>query len=77
MRPKFDGSYVQSELERIGEHLDQPLTVFLIGGGAMAIHRLKDTTTHCAAACVRPRAPGVLSETGEQRSPRQSEPARR
>lgn len=44
MRPKFDDSYIRTELERIGEHLDEPLTVFLIGGGAMAFHGLKDTT---------------------------------
>lgn len=44
MRPRFDDSYIRTELERIGEHLDEPLTVFLIGGGAMAFYGLKDTT---------------------------------
>jgi hypothetical protein len=36
MRARFDRSYIRSELERIGQQLDDPLTVFLIGGGAMA-----------------------------------------
>ncbi|GAB3686712.1 hypothetical protein GCM10028857_19260 [Salinarchaeum chitinilyticum] len=44
MRPRFDESYIRSELERIGEHLDEPLTVSLIGGGAMAFRGLKNTT---------------------------------
>mgnify|MGYP002760965343 FL=1 len=44
MRARFDSSYIRSELERIGEQLDDPLTVFLIGGGAMAFRDLKTTT---------------------------------
>ena len=44
MRPRFDRSYIRSELERIGQQLDDPLTVFLIGGGAMAFRDLKTTT---------------------------------
>lgn len=44
MRERFDSSYIRSELERIGQQLDDPLTVFLIGGGAMAFHELKNTT---------------------------------
>lgn len=44
MRARFDSSYIRSELEHIGEQLDDPLTVFLIGGGSMAFRGLKDTT---------------------------------
>jgi len=36
MRARFDSAYIRSELERIGQQLDNPLTVFLIGGGSMA-----------------------------------------
>jgi hypothetical protein len=41
MRARFDSSYIRSELERIGQQLDNPLTVFLIGGGSMAFRGLK------------------------------------
>lgn len=44
MRSRFDSAYIRAELERIGKHLDKPLTVHLIGGGAMAFRDLKNTT---------------------------------
>ena len=44
MRARFDSSYIRSELGRIGQQLDDPLTVFLIGGGSMAFRGLKETT---------------------------------
>jgi hypothetical protein len=44
MRPRFDRSYIRAELERIDQQLTDPLTVFLIGGGAMAFRDLKTTT---------------------------------
>ncbi|MDZ7849701.1 MAG: DUF6036 family nucleotidyltransferase [Halodesulfurarchaeum sp.] len=44
MRARFDSAYIRSELERIGQQLDEPLTVFLIGGGSMAFRGLKETT---------------------------------
>lgn len=44
MRERFDSEYIRSELERIGDQLEVPLTVYLIGGGAMAFRDLKDTT---------------------------------
>lgn len=44
MSARFDSAYIRSELERIGEQLEAPLTVFLIGGGAMAFRDLKTTT---------------------------------
>ncbi|MFC5367196.1 DUF6036 family nucleotidyltransferase [Salinirubrum litoreum] len=44
MRARFDSAYIRSELEHIGQQLDNPLTVFLIGGGSMAFRGLKETT---------------------------------
>lgn len=44
MRERFDQEYIRSELQRIGEEIENPLTVYLIGGGAMAFRGLKDTT---------------------------------
>lgn len=44
MRARFDSEYIRAELERIGEQIDTPLTVYLIGGGAMAFRDLKNTT---------------------------------
>ena len=44
MRERFDSKYIHSELERIGDHLETPLTVYLVGGGSMAFRNLKETT---------------------------------
>lgn len=44
MRERFDSEYIHAELERIGDHLEVPLTVYLIGGGSMAFRDLKETT---------------------------------
>lgn len=44
MRKRFDSEYINAELERIGDHLEAPLTVYLIGGGSMAFRELKETT---------------------------------
>lgn len=44
MRQRFDSEYIHSELERIGNHLETPLTVYLISGGSMAFRDLKETT---------------------------------
>ena len=44
MRARFDSEYIEGELERIGDAIETPLTVYLIGGGAMAFRDLKDTT---------------------------------
>jgi len=43
-RERFDSEYIRSELERIGDRLEAPLTVYLIGGGSMAFRDLKETT---------------------------------
>ena len=43
-RPQFDAEYIQSELRDIGTALQTEVTVYLIGGGAMAFRGLKDTT---------------------------------
>ncbi|MCU4750948.1 hypothetical protein OB919_02945 [Halobacteria archaeon AArc-curdl1] len=44
MRARFDSEYIEAELKRIGEAIETPLTVYLIGGGAMAFRDLKNTT---------------------------------
>ena len=44
MRARFDSEYIEAELDRIGNQTEQPLTVYLIGGGAMAFRDLKNTT---------------------------------
>lgn len=44
MRERFDGEYIRLELERIGDQLEASMTVFLLGGGAMAFRDLKETT---------------------------------
>ena len=44
MRQRFDSKYIESELGRVGGHLETDLTVYLIGGGAMAFQDLKETT---------------------------------
>ena len=44
MRARFDGEYIERELERIGDGIETPLTAYLIGGGAMAFRDLKNTT---------------------------------
>ena len=44
MRRRFDAEYIRSELNRLGTQLRTEVTVYLIGGGAMAFRSLKDTT---------------------------------
>lgn len=44
MSAAFGTDYIRSEFERIGPQLGGPVTVYLIGGGAMAFRDLKDAT---------------------------------
>lgn len=44
MRKQFDKEYIKEELNYLGKSLDEPLEVYLIGGGAMAFRDLKTTT---------------------------------
>jgi hypothetical protein len=44
MRPTFGREYIENEFRRIGEGLSEPLTVYLIGGGAMSLRDLKGAT---------------------------------
>jgi len=44
MRARFDSEYIEAELKRIGTQIETSLTVYLIGGGAMAFRDLKNTT---------------------------------
>jgi len=44
MRPTFGREYVEDEFRRIASGLTDPLTVYLIGGGAMSLRDLKGAT---------------------------------
>jgi len=41
MRPTFGREYIENEFQRIADGLSEPLTVYLIGGGAMSLRDLK------------------------------------
>lgn len=43
-RPRFGAGYIRDELERIAGHLQTEVQAYLIGGGAMSLRELKDTT---------------------------------
>lgn len=43
-RARFDRDYIETELNRIAEHLETEVGAYLIGGGAMSLRDLKDTT---------------------------------
>jgi len=43
-KPSFDKNYLKEEFDRLSAKTEQPLTLFLIGGGAMAFYGLKDAT---------------------------------
>jgi len=44
MRPTFGREYIKNEFRRIEDGLSESLTVYLIGGGAMALRDLKGAT---------------------------------
>lgn len=44
MRPRFDRDYIESEFQRLAGGFAEPLSVYLIGGGAMALRDLKGAT---------------------------------
>lgn len=43
-RPQFGADYIESEFRRVADHVERPLSVYLIGGGAMALRGLKAAT---------------------------------
>lgn len=43
-RERFGRDYIEAELKRIAEHLQTDVEAYLIGGGAMSLRDLKDTT---------------------------------
>jgi hypothetical protein len=43
-RRAFDKNYLKQEFDKLTTKTKQPLTLFLIGGGAMAFYGLKDAT---------------------------------
>ena len=44
VRVKFDEKYVFSELEKVGNALTSPVTLYLLGGAAMIKYGLKAAT---------------------------------
>lgn len=44
MRPTFGREYIEDEFQRMADGLSDPLTVYLIGGGAMSLRDLKGAT---------------------------------
>ena len=44
MRPTFGQEYIEKEFQRIADGLSAPLTIYLIGGGAMSLRDLKGAT---------------------------------
>ena len=44
IRRSFDKKYLKQEFDKLNSKTKQPLTLFLIGGGAMAFYGLKDAT---------------------------------
>ncbi len=44
MRPTFGREYIENEFQRIADGLSDPLTLYLIGGGAMSLRDLKGAT---------------------------------
>ena len=43
-RRSFNKNYLQQEFGKLASKINQPITMFLIGGGAMAFYGLKDAT---------------------------------
>src|SRR4030066_1270227 len=43
-RRSFNKNYLQQEFGKLTSEINQPITMFLIGGGAMAFYGLKDAT---------------------------------
>ena len=43
-RRSFDKNYLQQEFDKLNATTKQPITIYLIGGGAMAFYGLKDAT---------------------------------
>lgn len=44
IRPRFGRDYIQQEFKKIATELQTEVTAFLVGGGAMSLRDLKDTT---------------------------------
>ena len=44
MRPTFGRDYIENAFQQIADELSDPLTVYLIGGGAMSLRDLKGAT---------------------------------
>jgi len=58
MRPTFGHEYIENEFQRIADGLTAPLTVYLIGGGAMSLCDLKGATKD-----IDPSSPSAFSSS--------------
>jgi len=68
-REQFGRDYIESELQRIADHLETEVEAYLVGGGAMSLHgNLKDTTKDIDLVVVNEdsleRLMGVLDAMG-------------
>jgi hypothetical protein len=68
-REQFGRDYIESELQRIADHLQTKVEAYLVGGGAMSLHGgLKDTTKDIDLVVVNEdsleRLMGVLDAMG-------------
>ncbi len=58
MRPTFGREYIENEFQRIADRLTDPLTIYLIGGGAMSpdcVRLLEGPVPLCRFAISRAR----------------------
>lgn len=67
-RDRFGRDYIETELQRLATHLQTPVDAYLIGGGAMSLRDLKDTTKDIDLVVANEdafaRLMGTLSELG-------------
>jgi hypothetical protein len=48
IRPNFDKEYLDRELRLLGSKLDNDVTIYVAGGGAMALVDLKEGHRRCS-----------------------------
>lgn len=78
MNRAFGQDYIQDEFQRLAQHVTDRLAVYLIGGGAMAFHDIKDATkdidvvvqggddVHRLRTALESRGYGVVKDLNEE-----------
>jgi len=66
MRQHYGKDYIEDEFQRIGDRLDEAITCYLIGGGAMAFDGLKDATKDIDLVVTTGEDFTMLLETAEE-----------